>query len=100
MVTTSSRTNLTKRGKQSSLKRRLTPVKPGQTNLSRTPNSALLQRALDAPQTLTPAEVKQLQHTVGNQAVQRLLQPNGSTGVIQRKLPTSKSLIELGGKAG
>ncbi len=100
MVTILSRTNLTKRGKQTSLKRQPAPASLRQTGLSRVPNSTLIQRALDAPQTLTPAEVKQLQQTVGNQAVQRLLNPNGSNGLIQRKLPDSKSLIELGGKAG
>ena len=100
MVTTSSRTVLTKRGKQGSPKRRPVPTRPRQTGVSRGPNSALIQRALNAPQTLTPNDVKQLQHTVGNQAVQRMLNPNGAKGVIQRKLPDSKTLIGLGGKAG
>src|SRR5262245_59451066 len=69
-----------------------TPI-PGPQNLP----EGLLQRAEQAPETLRPAEVIQLQRAVGNQAASRLLaNPTASssqTDVVQRTLVTMGNAV-------
>jgi hypothetical protein len=54
---------------------RLAPAKPG---------PSLVQRGLDAPGTLVPGDLVQLQRTVGNQAVTHMLNP-ARPAAVQRK---------------
>ncbi len=68
--------------------------RPRQTTLSGEPSvSTALQRAQDRPDSLTPDDVMELQRTVGNQTVQRLLAGRTKSRQAQEMVPVKNPLL-------